>query len=160
MRPLRSLWGTGRAGLVGLSYVIDTGSGGSLRDYLYVSPHLPIPKSKQTTIQHFIGSEALQFVLGARQRVVQARHPSAVFYRLRKKPSSETARAALSAFMAVHAVIQGCPRNTPVFRGLPGGRAICDRLQRQINVRIFGHFSLIDICIKFEIHREQMHRAR
>ena len=25
VRPLRSLWGTGRAGLVGLSYVIDTG---------------------------------------------------------------------------------------------------------------------------------------
>ena len=94
MRPLRSLWGTGRAELVGLSYVIDTGSCGSPRDYLQVSPHLPIPKSKQTTIQHFNGSEALQFVLGARQRVVQARHPSAVFYRLRKKPSSETARAA------------------------------------------------------------------
>ena len=47
VRPLRSLWGTGRAGLVGLSYVIDTGSGGSLRDYLQVSPHLPIAKSKQ-----------------------------------------------------------------------------------------------------------------
>ena len=42
-------------------------------------PSLPIAKSKQTTIQHFIGSEALQFVLGARQRVVQARHPSTGF---------------------------------------------------------------------------------
>ena len=94
MRPLRSLWGTGRAELVGLSYVIDTGSGGSLRDYLLGSPLFPIAKSKQTTIQHFIGSEALRFMLGARQRVVQARHPSAVFCRPRKKPSSEAARAA------------------------------------------------------------------
>ena len=56
-------------------------------------PLFPIAKSKQTTIQHFIGSEALQFVLGARQRVVQARHPSTVFYWPRKRPSSEAANS-------------------------------------------------------------------